>query len=40
MVVLQQTQDVCDKSILVEYLQVGMMLMTNINLHESELQTK
>jgi len=41
MVVLQQTPYVCDKSFLVEYVEVGMLLMTNINLHESEeLQAK
>ena len=40
MVVLQQTPQVCDKSLLVEYVKVGMLLMTNINLHESKLQAK
>jgi len=40
MVVLQQTPQVCDKSFLVEYVKVGMLLMTNINLHESKLQAK
>jgi len=40
MVVLQQTPHVCDKSFLVEYVQVEMLLMTSMNLHESELEAK